>query len=219
MAQRGRYEDQEPDYRRGYGREDDEADRGRQYGGQPYYGEGGRYDHGDMRRGEGRSDYAPPDYERYGSRGSSSRDRWSGEEYRDEDASASWGRDRGQGGSMRQQAGGDATAEGPHRGKGPRGYARNDDQIREDVCCRLADDSNLDASEIDVEVKDGEVTLGGTVRARPDRRRAEDIADAASGVKHVQNNLRVKPAASGAEEDGADKASSGGAQARGAKRA
>ena len=37
-----------------------------------------------------------------------------------------------------------------------------------------------------------EVTLAGTVSRREDKRRAEDIAEAVSGVTHVQNNLRVQ---------------------------
>ena len=37
----------------------------------------------------------------------------------------------------------------------------------------------------------GEVTLSGTVNSRLEKRRAEDVADDVSGVKHVQNNLRV----------------------------
>ena len=36
------------------------------------------------------------------------------------------------------------------------------------------------------------MTLTGQVNSREEKRRAEDIADAVSGVKHVQNNLRVK---------------------------
>ena len=78
-------------------------------------------------------------------------------------------------------------------GKGPKGYARSDERIREDVCDRLTDDPQLDASSIDVRVQKGEVTLDGTVGHRNDKRHAEDLIDDVSGVKHVQNNLRVKP--------------------------
>jgi osmotically-inducible protein OsmY len=41
-------------------------------------------------------------------------------------------------------------------------------------------------------VKDGEVTLSGTVVSRGLKYRAEDLAELASGVRHVQNNLRVE---------------------------
>ena len=80
-----------------------------------------------------------------------------------------------------------------HRGRGPRGYARSDERINEDVHDRLTEDWVLDASDITVSVSGGEVTLDGTVDSRQDKRRAEDIVDDVSGVGHVQNNLRVKP--------------------------
>lgn len=79
-----------------------------------------------------------------------------------------------------------------HRGKGPKGYARSDERIREDVNDRLTDDWALDASDIEVKVSNREVTLSGEVSGRADKRRAEDIADSVSGVTNVQNNLRVK---------------------------
>ncbi|MDB5467873.1 MAG: hypothetical protein JWQ46_2635, partial [Phenylobacterium sp.] len=40
-------------------------------------------------------------------------------------------------------------------------------------------------------VENAEVTLNGTVRRKEDKRRIEDIADI-DGVRHVQNNLRVR---------------------------
>lgn len=79
-----------------------------------------------------------------------------------------------------------------HRGRGPRNYQRSDERIREDVNDRLTDDPHVDASHIEVSVKDREVTLAGTVRNRFEKRHAEDIAEAVSGVTHVQNNLRVQ---------------------------
>ena len=79
-----------------------------------------------------------------------------------------------------------------HRGRGPKGYTRSDERIREDVNDRLTDDGWLDASDIEVQVSSSEVTLTGQVNSREEKRRAEDIVEAISGVKHVQNNLRVK---------------------------
>ncbi|MBZ7927657.1 BON domain-containing protein (plasmid) [Ensifer adhaerens] len=78
------------------------------------------------------------------------------------------------------------------RGKGPKGYTRADERIEEDVNDRLTDDPWLDASDIDVAVASGEVTLAGEVSSRQDKRRAEDCAEMVSGVTHVQNNLRVR---------------------------
>jgi hypothetical protein len=86
-----------------------------------------------------------------------------------------------------------------HRGRGPRGYKRSDQRIQEDVNDRLTDDPRLDASEIQVQVSEGEVTLTGNVESRADRRRAEDIAESISGVRYVMNNLRVRqPGTTGA---------------------
>jgi osmotically-inducible protein OsmY len=85
-----------------------------------------------------------------------------------------------------------------HRGGGTKNYTRPDERIREDVNDRLSDDHMLDAGEIEVAVSAAEVTLSGTVKGREDKRRAEDIAEHVSGVKHVQNNLRVQqPGAQG----------------------
>jgi osmotically-inducible protein OsmY len=79
-----------------------------------------------------------------------------------------------------------------HYGRGPKGYIRSDERIREDVSDRLTDDWLVDASDIDVTVHNGEVTLSGTVDSRQAKRRAEDCAERASGVRDVLNNLRVQ---------------------------
>lgn len=81
---------------------------------------------------------------------------------------------------------------GQHRGRGPKGYTRSDERIREDVSDCLTDDPHIDASEIEVSIQNGEVTLSGTVDSRFAKRHAEDLADDISGVTHVQNNLRVQ---------------------------
>ncbi len=81
-----------------------------------------------------------------------------------------------------------------HCGRGPKGYTRSDERIREDVCDCLTEDWVVDASDIEVTVTGGEITLNGTVDSRHAKRRAEDRADSISGVRHVQNNLRVRQA-------------------------
>jgi len=78
-----------------------------------------------------------------------------------------------------------------HRGKGPKGYSRSDDRIKEDINDRLSDDVFIDASDIEVSVSKGEVTLSGTVETRSSKRRAEDIAEGVSGVKNVENRIRL----------------------------
>jgi hypothetical protein len=76
-------------------------------------------------------------------------------------------------------------------GRGPKGYQRSDDRIREEICDRMTEDALLDASEIEIDVKHGDVTLAGTVTSRDQKRRAEDIAERIGGVRDVTNQLRV----------------------------
>lgn len=79
-----------------------------------------------------------------------------------------------------------------HRGKGPQGWQRSDEKIKDMVCEMLHDDDDIDASRIQVDVKSGEVVLTGTVPDRHMKRAAEDLIERCSGVKDVQNNLRVQ---------------------------
>lgn len=101
-----------------------------------------------------------------------------------------------------------------HRGRGPKGYTRSDERIREDVNDRLTDDPYLDASDIDVAVAGGEVTLNGTVESRSAKRRAEDLADRVSGVSHVQNNLRARQVTSTTATSAMARASSVGGESK-----
>jgi len=94
------------------------------------------------------------------------------------------------------------------RGRGPKNYARSDARILEDVNDRLTDDGWLDASDIEVTVNDREVTLSGHVDSRAAKRRAEDLAEMVSAVRHVQNNLRVRDNAGGTENLGFGEANS-----------
>lgn len=81
-----------------------------------------------------------------------------------------------------------------YRGHGPANYTRTDERIREDASERLTEDWRVDARKIEVSVSNGEITLDGTVTSRNQKRRAEDLVEDVSGVKHVQNNLRVAEA-------------------------
>jgi len=81
--------------------------------------------------------------------------------------------------------------EADHSGHGPSDYTRSDERIREDANDRLTDDWRVDARQISVSVENGEVTLSGKVPNREAKHRAEDCIERISGVKHVQNNLRV----------------------------
>lgn len=93
--------------------------------------------------------------------------------------------------------GNDYRSRGEHFGKGPRGYQRSEDRIREDVCERLAYDSHLDASDIEVKVEGHEVVLTGTVRSRAEKRHAEDLVESIMGVHNVENRIRVQDQNSG----------------------
>jgi osmotically-inducible protein OsmY len=77
-------------------------------------------------------------------------------------------------------------------GRGPKGYQRSDDRLREEVSDRLMADDQLDASDIEVQVQGGEVTLTGTVADRQAKRRAEDCAEQVMGVRDVMNQIRVQ---------------------------
>ena len=79
-----------------------------------------------------------------------------------------------------------------HRGKGPRSYKRPDGRIQEDINDRLTEDPYVDATDIEVAVAGGDVTLTGVVQSREDKRRAERLAEEVSGVRDVQNNLRLR---------------------------
>lgn len=76
--------------------------------------------------------------------------------------------------------------------RGPKGYKRSDDRIREDVSDRLGENPYLDCSEVEVSVSNGEVTLTGSVRSRQEKFLLEEIADDVSGVNEVHNQVRVK---------------------------
>jgi osmotically-inducible protein OsmY len=98
----------------------------------------------------------------------------------------------GQGNRDFGQHGADADrGRGSFAGRGPKGYQRSDARISEDVCDRLAESPDVDASNIEVKVENGEVTLAGSVAERGEKRRAEDLIENISGVREVHNHLRV----------------------------
>lgn len=82
-------------------------------------------------------------------------------------------------------------AEENFRGRGPKGYRRSDERVRDEVCEALTEDSFVDATDVTVEVKDGEVTLTGAVPSREQKRRASACAEHVGGVRDVFNQLRV----------------------------
>jgi hypothetical protein len=82
--------------------------------------------------------------------------------------------------------------EASHRGKGPKGYRPSDERLRENVCERLTDDPFIDATDIDIAVANGEVTLSGSVDTRRMKFAVEELVAAIPGVGAVQNAIRVR---------------------------
>ncbi|WER48533.1 BON domain-containing protein [Cupriavidus sp. WKF15] len=80
---------------------------------------------------------------------------------------------------------------GYRRSEGPRNYRRADDRIEDDVCTRLAHEHGLDVSEVTVHVRDGVVTMEGTVNDRRSKYEIEDIAESVFGVREVLNHIHV----------------------------
>lgn len=76
-------------------------------------------------------------------------------------------------------------------GRGPKGYTRSDERLREEVCDRLTA-VDLDVSEVEVTVKNAEVTFTGTVQDRWTKHAVEDIADHVLGVREIHNQVVVK---------------------------
>ena len=112
-----------------------------------------------------------------------------------QEESQGWGRSQGRGMSGSSSQWGQSRGQRPQgsfAGRGPQGYKRSDERITEDVNEALTQDHELDASNITVEVQNGEIILKGTVTDRESKRRAEDIAESCSGVREVQNQLRIK---------------------------
>lgn len=95
------------------------------------------------------------------------------------------------GGSWVEQRGTTASP-GPYIGRGPKGYARSDERIHEDVCERLMRFGHVDATEIEVEVQKGEVKLAGWVADRDQKQLAEDLVRRVSGVFDVHNCIRIR---------------------------
>ncbi|MDP2340807.1 MAG: BON domain-containing protein [Deltaproteobacteria bacterium] len=93
--------------------------------------------------------------------------------------------------------GGDVAVR-PRIGRGPKGYRRSDERIKEDVCDRIAA-LDVDASNVEVEVSNGEVTLSGFVPERSLKYLIEQSIERVGGVTEIGNTLRVK---NGAEPRG-----------------
>jgi osmotically-inducible protein OsmY len=169
----------ESDYERGYG-----GDRSRRSTSGGYSGRSG-YSGSNYGRGQYGSNY-PESESGYSTRGTSEGDDRGWWDKASDEVSSWFGDEEAE---RRRQM--DERREGSFRGRGPRNYTRSDVRIREDINDRLTDYAYIDASDIDVQVTNSEVILTGTVDSRYDKRLAEDIAEDVSGVKNVENRIRV----------------------------
>lgn len=165
---------------------DDEPRRDRDDFRMPESNFGGDYARDPHRGGLG-DDYARDDY-RAGLGGDYGRDDWWNDR---PERSAVWR-------SLRDDAQRANEQRRSYRGVGPKNYRRSDDRIREEVCERLTESHDVDASDISVLVDGGEVTLTGSVGDRRAKRHAEDVVMQCGGVRDVHNRLNV-----GSMNDGA----------------
>ena len=88
----------------------------------------------------------------------------------------------------------EAWHRGPYLGLGPQGYSRSDERIREDICDELTRRRDVDPRRVVVTVRNGEVTLEGTVDSLEMRRLVDDVASACTGVTQLHDRLRLEPA-------------------------
>lgn len=85
----------------------------------------------------------------------------------------------------------DELLEITHRGRGPKGYRRSDELLKEIICEMLTDDPMIDARNVEVEVTSCEVTLRGSVEERQQKYAIEDRVADVAGVTEIHNHLSV----------------------------
>ena len=70
---------------------------------------------------------------------------------------------------------------------------KKDDEIYDKVKLRLAGDPEVKGGGLEVEVKDGVVTIKGIVRTDKAKAKAERLVGRVKGVSKVVNDLKVSP--------------------------
>jgi hypothetical protein len=71
-------------------------------------------------------------------------------------------------------------------------YNPKDADTRSAIIDTLRNDPGIDASKIEVEVKDGHVLLKGLADTEKEKQRSEGIAASVAGVKSVENHLHIQ---------------------------
>lgn len=188
---------------RGYGQGDGSQGYGQSHGGQDFGGQGfggqgfenrgfGQEGFGGRSMSSSRSDYPTMGEGQY----NRANQGWGDEQGR----YGSQGFQSGQGEYGRQERGGNGNGSsgmssresGRFSGVGPSGFKRSDERLKEVVCERLSEDPWIDASNIDIAVKNGEITLSGTVPDRQTKYRAEEVVESVLGTGEVTNNIRIQ---------------------------
>jgi hypothetical protein len=82
----------------------------------------------------------------------------------------------------------------PKAASAPRPRRRPDATLAHEIHEILTQDPELDATEIQVEVERGAVTLTGVVDSREAKLLAEELVESVTGVREVHNGLTVTPA-------------------------
>ena len=75
---------------------------------------------------------------------------------------------------------------------GPRSRRKPDESLRQEISEILIADPELEATDIEVEVEGGAVTLRGVVVDSDARLLAEELVESLTGVREVHNRLRVE---------------------------
>jgi hypothetical protein len=86
----------------------------------------------------------------------------------------------------------DTLLEISQRHRGPR-YQPSDARLREIICEALTENPLIDASDIEVDVQEAEVTLRGSVRERSQKRLAEELVASITTVAQVHNRIVLHP--------------------------
>jgi osmotically-inducible protein OsmY len=94
-------------------------------------------------------------------------------------------------GEERDAAEREAGAGRPEAGNAPRARRRPDGTLAREIHEILTKDPDLDATEIQVEVERGAVTLTGIVDSREAKLLAEELVESVVGVREVHNGLTV----------------------------
>lgn len=81
---------------------------------------------------------------------------------------------------------------GPYSGLGPKGYDSAGDPVGQEVYSRLAQHGQVDASNIEIVIDNGEVLLEGTVDSEETKRLAQEAIESILDVSSVQNLLQVQ---------------------------